>query len=164
MSVKKLMVQKRQAEKMLAALNDQIVQGIQPKLQEVVELLGTHKDVAAESDEIRRLVAEAVKAVYGDDAIVGSEHKVAKRPKGRGMTSSFDWHRLVQVMGRADVTSAQKGLTKRELEELYFGDVGVRFEHNKWSAKDSKADWLATDPKSSPKLRRYWVRAKRTKK
>jgi hypothetical protein len=164
MTVKKLIQQKKQAEKLVADLNAQIVQSIQPKLQEVVEFLTTHQDVVAEAQEIRLLVAEAVKAVYGEDATVGNEHKVAKRPKGREMTSSFDWQRLVKAMADAGLTSAQKGHTKRELEELYYGDVGVRFEHNKWSDKDSKADWLANDLSRSSKLRRYWVRAKRTKK
>ena len=164
MSVKKLIQEKKKAEKLVADLNAEIVESIRPKLENVVGFLATHKEVVAEDQGIRLLVAEAVKAVYGEDAKVGSEDKIAKRPKGRQMTSSFDWHRLVQVMGRADVTSAQKGLTKRELEELYFGDVGVRFEHNKWSDKDSKADWLENDLSRSSKLRRYWVNTKRTKK
>ena len=163
MSVKELMVQKKQAEKVLAALNKQIVESIQSKLGEAVALLQAHQEVAAESDEIKRLVAEAIKAVYGDDATVGREHKAGKRAKGSEASSSFEWQRLVKALADASVTSAQKGLTKRELEELYFGDVGVRFEHNKWSDKKSKAEWLTQDH-AAPKYRRYWVKTKRSKK
>ena len=164
MSIKKLIQEKKQAEKLVADLNAEIVLSIRPKLESVVGFLATHKEVVAEDQGIRLLVAEAVKAVYGEDAKVGSEHKIAKRPKGRQMTSSFEWQRLVKAMADAGVTSAQKGHTKRELEELYYGDVAVQFEHNKWSDKESKAIWLTTDPKSSPILRKYWVDVKRTKK
>ena len=162
MSVKKLAAQKKQAEKVLAELNQQIVDSMKPELQQIVDLLLAHKDVASKSEEIKQLVGDAVKAVYGDDVTIAPKQQRAGQAVGY-KSLGFDWERLVKAMKSAGVTSGAKSLSKKELEKLYYGHEGCRFEHNKWSDKENKAIWLKHD-NAAPKYRRYWINAKRSKK
>lgn len=161
MSVKKLAAQKKQAEKVLAELNQQIVESIVPELEQIVDLLLTHKDVVSESEEIKRLVGDAVKAVHGTDVTIAPKQRAGKAFGYKSL--GFDWERLVKAMRSVGATSSAEGLSKNELEKLYYGHEGCRFEHNKWSDKENKAIWLKHD-NAAPKYRRYWINAKRSKK
>ena len=162
MNVKKLAKQKADAEKLVADLNQQIAASIAPKLEEAVNLLAAHQEVVSENQAIKNLVSQAVKIVFGDEATVNDYRKIRnRRAHGMEVSSSFDWKILHQLLAKAGVTNEQQGLTKRELEELYFGDAGVKFEHNRWSDKEEKAKWLASDPDTSFKTRKYWSKKKK---
>ena len=80
-----------------------------------------------------------------------------RRAKEQETPGAFDWNRLRKELIKEGVTSEATGRTKSELERLYFGKAGVKFDRNKWSDKDNQPKWLSFNPKSKTKTRVYWV-------
>ena len=89
MSVKKLEQQKKQMQKQLAELNEQIANNVRPKLEEVVELLEAHQDAVAQDKGIERLTMKLSRLVFGIEVKKGSPRE------GDG---NFSYFRLVAVI------------------------------------------------------------------
>jgi hypothetical protein len=159
MSVKKLEQQKKQMQKQLAELNEQIANNVRPKLEEVVELLEAHQDAVAQDKGIERLAMKLSRLVFGNEVKKGSPPGW-KREKGREVYQTFDWLELSKMLIDAGIVSRDEGMVRGDLEKLYFGCGGIRFEHNKWNDKEAKSKWLVSDPKASFKLRIYWSKKK----
>ena len=171
MNIKKLQKDKAATEQQLREILDAIAESIGPKLEEAVELMEQNPKAVQDDQEIKLLVQRAVMAVHGGHAYVAIDGKTDARNKhlrnqvihGKGVRRSmpFYYEQLADMLVKQGVTSKSKGLTKSELEKLYFGNDNHKFEHNKWSDKEEKAKWLASDPDASFKTRKYWSKKKK---
>ena len=82
----------------------------------------------------------------------------SSKEKAGTKTETFDWDELVELLYQRNIKSKKNGVTKSEMEELYFKNSHTKFEHNKWNNKEQKESVLAYDPNASNKLRRYWLK------
>ena len=162
MSVNKIAKQKLAAEKQLAAVNQELLSVITPKVEETVSLLEKYQALASEDPAIKQLVLRAAKTVLGDGfGVVDVRRQRNAKMHGKEISSTFDWQILAGLLQAEKATKEEKGLTKGELELLYFGEAGVKFEHNKWNNKDQRSKYLVFNPNASNKTRKYWLAKKK---
>ena len=130
MNIKKLQKDKAATEQQLREILDAIAESIGPKLEEAVELMEQNPKAVQDDQEIKLLVQRAVMAVHGGHAYVAIDGKGDGRgkhlrnkvahSKGVRTSQTFEWERLVKLMKDEGCASKSKGLTKSELEKLYF--------------------------------------------
>jgi tRNA(His) 5'-end guanylyltransferase len=162
MSVNKIAKQKLAAEKQLAAVNQELLAVITPKVEETVSLLEEYQALASKDPAIKQLILRAAKTVLGDGfGVVDVRRQRNAKTHGQEISSTFDWQILAGLLQAEKATKEDKGLTKGELELLYFGESGVKFEHNKWNNKDQRSKHLVFNPNASNKTRKYWLAKKK---
>ena len=150
-SVQQLIKEKKKLEEAAAKLDSQIKEAalasFTPQLAQVVEMAG---QLEAFDRDVKRYVKSLVGAVFGEDYTV---QKKASSPASDKTSQSFDWKDLAKTLKDKGITSKANGLSKLEIERLFFGNDNTDFS-SKWNDKDERAKVLKTFGKLRNAI--YW--------